>query len=98
MAEIKLEKRYPDSRAEDITDAYMRGVAAGRALSEREIMKLRDLVAELLPYAGSSCPEECRYQEECEDEGNLSTNGWPLTCVAYGHLIDAAKALGVEVD
>lgn len=29
MREIKLTRRYPDSRPEDITDAYMRGLNAG---------------------------------------------------------------------
>ena len=29
MAEIKLTKRYPHSRAEDITDAFMRGYQQG---------------------------------------------------------------------
>lgn len=29
MSEIKLESRYPESRHEDITDAYMRGYESG---------------------------------------------------------------------
>lgn len=32
MSEIKLNMRYPESRPEDITDAYMRGVEFGRAM------------------------------------------------------------------
>lgn len=32
MSEIKLNRRYPESRPEDITDAYMRGVEFGRAM------------------------------------------------------------------
>lgn len=35
MAEIKLEKRYPESREEDITDAYMRGYEAGATMGRR---------------------------------------------------------------
>lgn len=31
MTEIKLEKRYPHSREEDITDAFMRGYVKGKA-------------------------------------------------------------------
>ena len=30
MIEIKLEKRYPHSRTEDITDAFMRGYQQGK--------------------------------------------------------------------
>ena len=30
MTEIKLEKRYPQSKAEDIIDAFMRGYEQGR--------------------------------------------------------------------
>ena len=32
---IKLEKRYPQSRDEDITDAFMRGYLAGRSSADR---------------------------------------------------------------
>ena len=31
MSEIILEKRYPHSRSEDITDAFMRGYVKGKA-------------------------------------------------------------------
>ena len=34
MSEIKLTKRFPESRPEDITEAYMRGYEAGRKVSE----------------------------------------------------------------
>lgn len=30
MTEIKLKKRYPQSKVEDITDAFMRGYEQGR--------------------------------------------------------------------
>lgn len=36
MSEIKLTRRYPDSRPEDITDAYMRGVAAGMEIANSQ--------------------------------------------------------------
>lgn len=61
------------------------------------IVSLEELVAELLPYAADSCPDECRYQEECDSEQNLSTNGLSLVCVAYNHLFEKAARLGVEV-
>lgn len=36
MSEIKLTRRYPDSRPEDITDAYMRGMAAGMKIEDSQ--------------------------------------------------------------
>lgn len=47
MSEIKLNRRYPESRLEDVTDAYMRGVEVGRAMRMDESEKLRELVREL---------------------------------------------------
>ena len=44
MSEIKLNMRYPESRLEDITDAYMRGFEVGRAMRADENEKLRELV------------------------------------------------------
>lgn len=35
MSEIKLTKRFPESRPEDITEAYMRGYEAGLNFRER---------------------------------------------------------------
>ena len=42
MSEIKLNRRYPESRPEDITDAYTRGVEVGRAMRMDESEKLRE--------------------------------------------------------
>lgn len=64
---------------------------------ETETARLRSLVAELLPYAGDSCPDECRYRKECDSDSNLGTDGFPLLCVAYGHLLEKARVLGVDV-
>lgn len=36
MSEMRLTRRYPDSRPEDITDAYMRGVAAGMEIANSQ--------------------------------------------------------------
>ena len=49
MREIKLELRYPESRQEDITDAYMRGVEFGMASNnlKEENATLRELVQDL---------------------------------------------------
>lgn len=39
---IKLEKRYPKSRDEDITDAFMRGYLAGRSSADRPTGEWQD--------------------------------------------------------
>lgn len=47
---IKLEKRYPQSRDEDITDAFMRGYLAGRSSADRPTEWIP--VSEKLPKKG----------------------------------------------
>ena len=42
MSEIKLNMRYPESRLEDVTDAYMRGFEVGLAMRTDENAKLRE--------------------------------------------------------
>lgn len=42
MSEIKLNRRYPESRLEDVTDAYMRGFEVGLATRTDENAKLRE--------------------------------------------------------
>lgn len=44
MTQIELQRRYPDSRPEDITDAYMRGFEVGLAMRADENAELRELV------------------------------------------------------
>ena len=70
----------------------------GIAEHAERIASLEELVCELLPYVASSCPEECRYREECDDPSNCGAGGWPLVCVAYGHLLEAAREMGIEVE
>ena len=36
MPEIELHRRYPNSRPEDITDAYMRGLNAGMEIANSQ--------------------------------------------------------------
>lgn len=45
MSEIKLTRRYPDSRPEDITDAYMRGMAAGMEIADSQTVRRIDPAA-----------------------------------------------------
>ena len=74
-------------------------IEAERRVAELEKLNagLSDLVAELLPYSGDTCPDECRYREECDGPSNQSSTGEPLLCVAYGHLLEKARELSVEV-
>lgn len=41
MSEIKLQRRYPDSRPEDISDAYMRGFECGLDIGRRQARSAR---------------------------------------------------------
>ena len=47
MSEIKLNMRYPESRLEDVTDAYTRGFEVGLAMRADENAKLRELVRDM---------------------------------------------------
>lgn len=80
-------------------DVQLAYIDAERRVAELEKLNagLSDLVAELLPYSGDTCPGECRYRVECKLPSNQSSTGEPLTCVAYGHLLEKASELGVEV-
>lgn len=80
-------------------DVQLAYIDAERRVAELEELNagLSDLVAELLPYSGDTCPDECRYREECDGPSNQSSTGEPLLCVAYGHLLEKASELGVEV-
>lgn len=64
-------------------------------LSEYE--NLRELVREMYPYVGETCPEECKYRDECEGEDNRGTDGFPLMCVAYNRIGERLHALRIEV-
>jgi hypothetical protein len=70
---------------------------AGWTHIEQQMDDLRDMCAELYPYVGETCPEECKYREECESESNRGTDGFPLMCVAYNELFEKLRNLGVEV-
>lgn len=92
MSEIKLHPRYPHSRQEDITDAYMRGVVDGIEFTEVEIKKLRNLVAQLL-----CCPthqDDCAKCEHVKVTPKSVTGNWDkYECF----LADIAQELGIEV-
>lgn len=47
VREIKLQLRYPESRQEDITDAYMRGYKSVMQVTDKLITRLNEENAEL---------------------------------------------------
>ena len=88
MSEIKLHRRYPESRLEDVTDAYMRGFEFGRAMRMDENEKLRELV---------------RHMHDCIDSygkatGDFGCNSCPRNNDTGECDFDARmRELGVEI-
>ncbi len=64
MSEIKLNMRYPESRLEDITDAYTRGFEFGLAMRTDENAKLRELVMIAVKHCDSGTCDGCPIQGE----------------------------------
>ena len=63
MAEIKLRKRYPESREVDITDAYMRGYEV--SLDQLRNLQAKDAkLRELLAYCHALLQCVCDAQDE----------------------------------
>lgn len=62
MPDMELHRRYPHSRTEDITDAYMRGYEAGYTYAKREsldeMQQLRECLRAILD--GGETPEQAR--------------------------------------
>lgn len=48
MSEIELHERYPESRTEDITDAYLRGFQACTELMYNPLVKVSESQRELI--------------------------------------------------
>ena len=53
------------------------------------VADLEELAAELYPFVGDSCPEECRWRGECDPDGP--------DCVAYGEYFEILTGMGIEV-
>lgn len=71
MREINLTMRYPKSRLEDVTDAFMRGFEVGMAMKKSENEKLRELLSELYESAWLEYPSafEHTYAERLRELG-----------------------------
>lgn len=95
VREIKLQLRYPESRQEDITDAYMRGYKSvmrvtGKLIARlnKENAKLRELLQDYHRYEHEDC-HSCRYINECRaDESGR--------CIAPMRLGERYRELVVE--
>ena len=90
MADIVL------AEAEGIYDSARRLYYAATDL-QRESTRLRAAnkalrakLAELYPFVGSSCPDECRWRAICD--------GAPMACRAYPEYARELRRLGVEVE
>lgn len=108
----ELRKRYEDleDKHERLISAVTGGLLSkGRTPNEvvEQVMEerwqdqtrdLRELALEMYPYVGDTCPDECRYIAECESENNRGTDGYALTCVAYGYIGARLRELGIEHD
>ena len=95
MSEIKLNMRYPESRLEDVTDAYMRGFEVGLAMRTDENAELRELVRDMRGYVESVC-FECRSWEHFGHHGKPSECGNDeCDCKQVS---DRMRELGIEVD
>ena len=86
-----------DTAANTPTRCMHKLANAGWTHIEQQMDDLRDMCAELYPYVGETCPEECKYREECESESNRGTDGFPLMCIAYNELFEKLRNFGVEV-
>ena len=76
MREIKLNMRYPESRLEDVTDAYMRGFEAGLAMRTDENAKLRELVRDLAICACGKYCYGCPHQYDgCDRDERIHELG-----------------------
>ena len=73
VREIKLNMRYPDSRQEDITDAFTRGYTGAVEIGNKAIKKLEEENAKLreLVADAHACKENDGCCEDCYvDEGD----------------------------
>lgn len=88
VREIKLNMRYPESRQEDITDAFMRGYTGAVEIGNKAIEKLE--------------AENEKLRELCEDMLSCieirAAFHRPPTTEMYEGFADRMRELGVEVD
>ena len=92
MNEIKLNMRYPESRLEDVTDAYTRGFEVGRAMMMAENDKLRELVRNVEHYERFGC-QGCPNARGC-----TAPMLYDERCSMRQEIDNDKRELGIEVD
>ena len=92
MSEIKLNRRYPESRLEDVTDAYMRGFEVGLAMRADENSELRELVRNVEHYERFGC-RGCPHSGSC-GAGTL----YAEDCAMSLEIERGKRELGIEAD
>ena len=94
VREVKLQLRYPESRQEDITDAYMRGYKSAVQVTDKLIARLTEEneklrnVAGVMPY----CMQAERDCDLCKVNGGAGKVTEPAGCDG---LLDLLRELGV---
>lgn len=92
MNEIKLNMRYPESRLEDVTDAYTRGFEVGRAMMMAENDKLRELVRNVEHYERFGC-QGCPNARGC-----TAPMLYDERCSMRQEIDNDKRELGIEVE
>lgn len=94
VREVKLQLRYPESRQEDITDAYMRGYKSAVQVTDKLIARLNEENEKLRNVAGvmAYCMQAERDCDGCKMNGAAGTVTEPAGCDG---LLDLLRELGV---
>ena len=90
VREIKLNMRYPESRQEDITDAFMRGYTGAVEIGNKAIEKLESENAKLR--------ELVRDMWFWHYEGHIDSESQECQMKHIDGVIQRMRDLGVEVD
>lgn len=96
VREVKLQLRYPESRQEDITDAYMRGYKSVMQVTDKLITRLNEENEKLRELAGTMayCMQAERDCDGCKMNGAAGTVTEPAGCDG---LLDQLRKLGVKL-
>ena len=98
VREIKLNMRYPESRQEDITDAFSRGYTGAVEIGnkaikklEAENAKLRELCWKFAEYTDQDRCLGCVVKRACRD-------GEVEECWQFTEIRELAHELGIKVN
>lgn len=83
-----VSKNYEGVKVRGVkNEEYLDAISKARL----EAAKLESVIAELYPFVGNSCPDECKYRDEC-DALNCGE------CIAYTRYFEVLNGMGIEVD